>query len=800
MKKSNLNIFNAKKILSITSLSSLAVLPFVSVACTDTTSEGGSVNGVTINQYKGLINVLNVNSEMNKKQVHDVLVQVKDLNKDGFYIKKLSLQNNEHDTDTSIAFKVEGYYQKDNGEKIDLSNIDFWISGFQVFNPDKPKPQPNGGANAGEDVPDEPSNPNSENKPSLNIPGKPAAADSPEWKTYSEKQKTDAELEAYVDALKKYMNVSEGPKPANKNYDEEAQKYGQSSFFDAWIRNFSVDYGDGLVLRPNGKKYAVAAYWKSDLKNRGLPRVIPNDKYKDVLLQSFQISITNSNKYINERKANVGIGTAWILDYKIEEGQEYPTKWYLATNLHVAQDLTKTYKDNNTNYSNIVTDEDLRNTKAKLDELEKGLQEQLEKYNEILKNQGQEAADQSEPANKWRELNKELKLLEAKSVGLTEDITLYHFNELTPLQQDLNVTNLANTVDRFSFKPSQVKIVYAGNDFLNQNPSDYLANNSPYFNNQEMADFAVLEFDFSNPQNKYSYVSQADGLKDIEVNSVYELAKKATANYANWDKDRQLKFNDKSMLDIPESLANETEKVTLTNGREISIPRDDVNYIALGFPNAATDNRLTNEEIERIGRESLSFTSSVWVNKPFNMSKFTYDFGSGLNKGFSFRNWTYKKGVTDILITNPVIDTLNNNSSYYSANLKDTTSPYQGQFYLNYGLGMIPGAWEPLQGASGSSIRDINNNLIAINFAAGDTNGVSLQSIAQAFRSNGYDYGDLYGKYKLEEYDLIYGGGKNQRTSYRQALLAAYGDNYKTNLFASGLSDENVPEQFKFNK
>nr|WP_307926785.1 hypothetical protein [Mycoplasmopsis bovis] len=60
------------------------------------------------------------------------------------------------------------------------------------------------------------------------------------------------------------------------------------------------------------------------------------------------------------------------------------------------------------------------------------------------------------------------------------------------------------------------------------------------------------------------------------------------------------------------------------------------------------------------------------------------------------------------------------------------------------------------------------------------------------FRSPGKDYNKLFGNYNLPQYDLIYGGGKDQKNSYRQALEAKYKSNewknFKTKLFWKRLS------------
>ncbi|WAM06381.1 hypothetical protein ONA23_05320 [Mycoplasmopsis cynos] len=69
-----------------------------------------------------------------------------------------------------------------------------------------------------------------------------------------------------------------------------------------------------------------------------------------------------------------------------------------------------------------------------------------------------------------------------------------------------------------------------------------------------------------------------------------------------------------------------------------------------------------------------------------------------------------------------------------------------------------------------------------------------------AFRSEGYDYKGLYGSYNLPQYDLIYGGGKDQSKSYREEMKKLYeSKNVKTELFPDGFADDKVPEKFKFN-
>lgn len=106
----------------------------------------------------------------------------------------------------------------------------------------------------------------------------------------------------------------------------------------------------------------------------------------------------------------------------------------------------------------------------------------------------------------------------------------------------------------------------------------------------------------------------------------------------------------------------------------------------------------------------------------------------------------------------------------------------------------MPKHYAPGGGASGSSVRNQNNELIGVYHVS---NNVAKTGLAAAFRSEGYDYGDLFdNQYKLPQYDLIYGGGADQRNSYRQALKQLYGENYQTALFNNGVGDNQIPEEF----
>lgn len=110
----------------------------------------------------------------------------------------------------------------------------------------------------------------------------------------------------------------------------------------------------------------------------------------------------------------------------------------------------------------------------------------------------------------------------------------------------------------------------------------------------------------------------------------------------------------------------------------------------------------------------------------------------------------------------------------------------------------MPRFYAPSGGASGSSVRNNKNELIGVFHAA---NGSAKTGLATVFRSPGYNYQGLFGKYNLAEYDLIYGGAKHQINSYRYSLFRKYQNqsDFKTALFKEGLDrNKGIPEQFKF--
>ncbi|MFA7704077.1 Ig-specific serine endopeptidase MIP [Mycoplasmopsis synoviae] len=712
-----------------------------------------------------------------------------------------------------------------------------------------------------------------------NIPGKPQLAiDNIEaYRKLSTTEKNKVDLEGYVNALSRLhgglenvqniisqrYNIPALNETQIQTYNQKAAAASQPDYASALLRNFSIVNNNNYLYVNPIRDSSKAAYWNSTPGNRGLPRYLPNEIYKKAAMQTYAIEFFNRNSELEKipkgsSKAYLTYrGTAWILDYELDSNG-YPTKWYLATNAHVAAGFMKA-KSDGSRFTNIV---DLNAEKKRFEKAQKTFDEGQTKWEKISKNYLEKierlhaevnryhglkqqaetngnAAKVSEYENlikkiqdndlpaayqekdsktleEWNKLPFEYRkawsdsqeTLKGGFLGETTSIVISHFNQNTPLNQWLRTNAVAPTVEKFTFKPEQVKLVYAGVDFLKSSPKDYIDPSSPISQIEESADFAVLEIDFNHPSGvndtyKYTTRNTLQPTSDQEnvVENARELAKVATSNYANWKKKDQISFISKSLkATYEEDQKAIINDVTLTNGQKTNAKKASLNFISVGFPISSTDNHLE-KTYDTVVDQLEEDSQSLWINKPIYIAEGkensiigTKEYGGSLNPTLSIRNFLNMPGITDFTISNPLIQAEKNVGYVYNF-IKDTESKYQGNQYTNYGLGYSLNSWQPLGGASGSSVRTIDNKLIGINFATADGAGVSLTAFTQAFRSEGESYNGFYGKYQLEEYDLIYGGGKNQRTSYRQAL-ESLNANIKTALFPNGINK--IPEEFKF--
>ncbi|QNM93337.1 DUF31 family protein [Mycoplasma sp. Pen4] len=637
--------------------------------------------------------------------------------------------------------------------------------------------------------------------------------------------------------IKKYIGVSS---EFIVNFDARAKELNQPEYRDSLVKNFTlVNENNKLIVNPFGEIYTDEAktqtigatrrtwYWDTPNGDRGTARQLPNQLYKNTLLQTYSLRIRNENPFIKSLRGTRSItdlrldqGTAWIIDYQLSD-TGYPTKFYLATNLHVAAAILKKQADDSV-YTNVITEAEMRtnaqNLIEKFDAFKASEAEKMKYESEYidLKNQfGENDPKAKEVLAKYYEVlpkynsdKKAYNQAEDKIKGYTTAIDFIHFDWDTPLKTELKQTIKDPNGQIFSINDlSKIKLVYAATDFLTTSPSEYLTENSPYKDLQEMADFAILEVDLTKnnvddymyystdytdeTKYKYTYIKDNTNLNPADYASAYSIA--FTSGFAN--KDSELKSQPAS-FDLLSDYQKISDEALTVEGKETS--KINYDFIALGFPNSYTDPELVDNEKSAIDKDALKLYASLWVNKPsiyrdngLNASEYGY----GLSKNLGLRTFIDKPGVTDLMISNPLIYTAEKQGFPFE-HLSEKDGTYSGKRYLNYGLAYVLEAWQPGQGASGSSVRDIDGNILGITFAAADSGLTSLISLSQALRSPGYNYNGLYGDYNLEQYDLIYGGGRNQRTSYRQALQRIYGNTYKTKLFPNG--PENIPEEYRF--
>ncbi|MGZ9413699.1 Ig-specific serine endopeptidase MIP [Mycoplasma sp. 480] len=569
-----------------------------------------------------------------------------------------------------------------------------------------------------------------------------------EWSQDQRYQKDNAE---YLTVLKRQPGYDESTfrkdvhitQEEKTKFDAKAKEAGIDTFDSALAKGFTVpSYNedgtyDGLKIYDAPELGKGPSWVDSAGRNLarvdGIARYLTNDHYKTAALQTFHVQFNNPDpEHPGEPKYSIATsGTMWILDYEKTTDGSYPTKWYFGTNLHVAEALND--KTVGFGLTRLNRDAAVR-TKFKI------------------------------------------------------------------LSHDENFTGFG-----FQMKPKAgqsekpVKVVYSGEDFLNSKPSDFLAKDqkAKFENTEEFADFAVIEIDFT--KIDASNVGISAGIKGGSVSfnqeafrsNPAEMAKIITNEYANHASE-QIKFKTESYL---KKYAAINKNLNYANPE----PNIDNLYI-VGYPSARNDYFLIRyEEDDQIKDAPYSF--SLWTNAETKyFDGINYDQVTGkwnytdeqINRGnylsyeIGYRSFVDKPGVLDAFIS----------ATRTGKDLHVAKLDHNKQL-IAAGLSYLPKHYVPIGGASGSSIRNQNNELVAIYHTS---NNSAKTGVASAFRSEGYDYKGIYGgsssnAYHLPQYDLIYGGGKDQKNSYRQALQKLYGDNYKTNLFDNITQ---IPEKFQF--
>ncbi|QKT05250.1 Ig-specific serine endopeptidase MIP [Mycoplasma sp. OR1901] len=339
-----------------------------------------------------------------------------------------------------------------------------------------------------------------------------------------------------------------------------------------------------------------------------------------------------------------------------------------------------------------------------------------------------------------------------------------------------------------SVKGKAVRRIFDAKDYLNTKPSQYLIDEqkTKYEDVEEFLDFSIIEIDFAKFDKQY-----------LDNKTPEEFAKWITNDYANWEEKDKVKFKSTSYLKDYNKINN-----------PIYSQNFDLNtldqLIILGYPKSKTTTWLDwfieqYEESDEIKAREYGY--SMWTNADGNFYKLTVsedgfdkatkeklDRGNFLSYNVAWRGFIDKPGVVDAFISSPTVGAKH-------VPFKNLYVSNDDKKYILYGLEYLPRNYVPGGGASGSGIRTKNNEMVSVYHASFPGAKTGLSS---AFRSEGYDYKGLFGEYNSPQYDLIYGGGKEQKNSYREEMKKK--GPKKTWLFKNGFEKENVPSEFQFNE
>ncbi|ENY53892.1 Hypothetical protein, predicted lipoprotein [Metamycoplasma alkalescens 14918] len=667
------------------------------------------------------------------------------------------------------------------------------------------------------------------------------------YNKWDQEKRFEKDNKDHLDGLKNYLAQSAGInnwKELRKNleasaedikkFDEKAKKLGQDSFENSAFKGFTLpSHKDGKIEGLDiledeeiGKQPSwVDSLGQKDIyKTIGLARKIVNENYLNIAKQTFSVRLNNIKDYKDEI-ASIKSDIEFFKENKNKSKYEELNK----------QRIDKLKKDKEKITAEL--DEEIKNnkdvhlTQAKKDKKEKILKEYNEKiksyeeqtldqYLKFLESQIEELTKKAEKKDEYTPENGTMWILDYQlssdgyptkwyfgtnshvAKAITNNLisfSLTRVNDDIKVGSLLRLSQLDTNITNFGFQNKDaIKKVFDGTDFLNKSASEYLSSKSKekYKNLGSFADFAVIEIDFSKLKDFVAFSNDIDITSEIKNKKIKtaessdkfkkELARLITNNYADdSNKDKHIKFRKSSYLKDYKNI----------NYPLIGELPSDIEFLyAVGWPSSRGDFYLK-QYIDDDQRKVAEHGFSLWTNSEYtyydkNVTKGEgsivtddelkkYARGNFLSYQIGYRSFKNMPGILDTFIASP-----KTGKDFYILN---------GKKYANMGLGYMPRRWAPIGGASGSSIRNQNNELVAVYYA---TNTHARVGLSVAFRSEGFDYEGLYGsEYKLPQYDLIYGGGKDQKNSYREALKEMYKNNdFKTNLFQGGLNK--IPEGF----
>lgn len=652
-----------------------------------------------------------------------------------------------------------------------------------------------------------------------------------DWTIYHESSQAnryESDMKEYDKLLKPNVQARElGQTAATKaEFDQKAKSLNLATYDRANLLGYTIpkynEQGEFLGLDMKMSEQAKADSWvdsygKIKALNSGLARTITNQTYANMALSSYNLKLTNWA--VSSREADR------LIAKEIFKPDPNVVKYLInmLTNNEIKQDLLTKFDRNNDDsetvevihdkaFEQLASEHGLYLARQKYeDEFNKYRRELLfEKINASTLEQKikdklitavkrmRTHANFQHAQHLWESFTPNAGTAWIMDYELTEDgkyptkwyfatnlhvidamdqthfknfqLTVLH-EEMSSLYNKLRTIPLDDRFKSYDFNDEDSKAItriFDGRDYLTKDPVDYLADKT--FDKKEFIDIAIFEVDFS--KTKYTE-------EDIKF---------ITNNYALKD-DRKISFleydylQEYSKIDIP----------LATNNIEDLKKYD--NLYVLGYPKTKTDN-WEDYYIDQIKDKTLyeqqRFTYSLWTNASYELyekpgptddarSKTRYELGYGLSYSLGYRTFTDKPGVVDQFLSAPIIG----NAPY--------TSPQDNKEYVAMNLAYMPRRYIPGGGASGSQVRTQDNKVVGIFHSVNQYAGTGL---AAAFRSNGFNYQGLFGSYNLPQYDIIYGTGKDQKNSYRDAMKKLNKQN--TWLFKNGFELENVPEQYKF--
>lgn len=649
-----------------------------------------------------------------------------------------------------------------------------------------------------------------------------------QYVNFTQKERYNKDMEQYDQGLERNttlreMNIQTSEK---QKFDQKANEvgvptYDRSNRLGMTIPEYDTKgnfIGLNMQKKEAPKIYSwVDGYNKETFKNVGLARTITNEQYKTMALQTYQLKLTNWSVSIDEKERELAkeimknddnlVNNLFDKIKDLNKRQELKDKlqrnitvagvvdelisqaWKQIQSENSASDASKLY-DEYIYYRQDLILEKMKNASGLSEKTKDNITKRVREttnfrhlepwYRSTTPHAGtawiidhEITSDGSYPKKFYFATN--LHVIDTIDKENFQNFQLTVLSERTPsLYQKLQTIPMDDRYTSLDFNDSNklaLTRIFDGRDYLTKDPVDYLADKT--FNKKEFIDFAVFEVDFS------------------KTNFTEEQVRDITNNYADKN-DQKISFvnydylNNYEKIDIPLALnKNQLEK----------LKEYDSLYV-LGYPKTQS-NGFFDFFLDRYEDEVLianaKNTYSLWTNASYELykkpgpthdevTKLNYEVGYGLSYALGYRTFTEKPGIVDQFLSAP----LSGSGAYVSSD--------DGKEYVSMNLGYMPRRFAPGGGASGSSVRNQENKLVGIFHSV---NSSSLTGIAAAFRSNGYDYKELYGTYNLPQYDVIYGGGKDQNVgkSYREAMLAK-NPNLKTHLFPNGLSV--VPEEFKF--